>query len=303
MLEAGADRFRLNTSHLDLENLEKWLGSYVKFYSKCDLQPKLILDLQGSKWRLGNFKAFRMLEWEELSLKYGLESTGRKVLPVPHKDFFEAAKTSDGKIVLNDAKSILEIISIDEDEIRVKVILGGLISSHKGITFQETHYRREHLSRKDKQIFEMSKDYAYIQYAVSYVKDADEMQRYREEFGDGVYLAAKLERSDALREAAEIAKFADELWICRGDLGAELGLKNMAMALSGFNQKLNAMPVNVIMAGQVLEHMTHNPLPTRSEICYLFDCLERGFAGFVLSDEAAVGKFPLEACKVAAMFK
>ena len=124
MLEAGADRFRLNTSHLDLENLKIWLDNYSRFYSSCESKPNLILDLQGSKWRLGDFKTFRLLEWEELTLKFGNESSERKVLPVPHMDFFKAARSSDGKIVLNDAKNLLEIVSIDDEEIRVRVILG-----------------------------------------------------------------------------------------------------------------------------------------------------------------------------------
>ena len=303
MVEAGADRFRLNTSHLNLEELESWLRDFERFYSVNHAKPALVLDLQGSKWRLGNFKAFRMLEWEELILKFGSESSARKVLPVPHKDFFEAAKSSDGTIVLNDAKNLLEIVSIEENEIRVRVILGGMISSHKGITFQQTEYRRENLSRKDKNIFELSKEFDFIQYALSYVKDADEMQKFREEFGPEVFLAAKLERRSSLEKVNEIASFANELWVCRGDLGAELGLQQMALELSKFNKIVKSLPVTVIMAGQVLEHMAGSPVPTRSEVCYLHDCLESGYQGFVLSDETAVGKFPLEACKIGAMFK
>jgi pyruvate kinase len=57
------------------------------------------------------------------------------------------------------------------------------------------------------------------------------------------------------------------------------------------------------MAGQVLEHMTASPTPTRSEACYLYDTLRAGYAGLVLSDETAVGRYPVESCRVAAMFQ
>ena len=52
--------------------------------------------------------------------------------------------------------------------------------------------------------------------------------------------------------------------------------------------------VPVLMAGQVLEHLTRHPEPTRSEVCHLFDLVARGFAGIVLSDETAIGRRPAQ---------
>jgi pyruvate kinase len=57
------------------------------------------------------------------------------------------------------------------------------------------------------------------------------------------------------------------------------------------------------MAGQVLEHMTASPAPTRAEVCALHDALALGYSGFVLSDETAIGRNPLEACQAATMFR
>jgi pyruvate kinase len=59
----------------------------------------------------------------------------------------------------------------------------------------------------------------------------------------------------------------------------------------------------VLMAGQILEHMTEHITPTRSEICYLYDTLNRGYQGIVLSDETAIGRYPVESCQTAAIFK
>ena len=60
------------------------------------------------------------------------------------------------------------------------------------------------------------------------------------------------------------------------------------------------VPVPVLMAGQVLEHLTGHPEPTRSEVCHLFDLVARGYAGIVLSDETAVGRDPVHAVSTAA---
>ncbi len=63
------------------------------------------------------------------------------------------------------------------------------------------------------------------------------------------------------------------------------------------------LPVPALLAGQVVEHLVEHPTPTRSEVCAAYDALAQGYRGFVLSDETAVGRDPVEACQVAAMFK
>ena len=59
----------------------------------------------------------------------------------------------------------------------------------------------------------------------------------------------------------------------------------------------------LLLAGQVFEHMTEHPTPTRSELCAAFDALQSGYAGFVLSDETAIGCDPVASCRVAALFQ
>jgi pyruvate kinase len=51
------------------------------------------------------------------------------------------------------------------------------------------------------------------------------------------------------------------------------------------------------MAGQVMEHLTRHGAPTRAEVCHAYDLLERGYAGFVLSDETAIGNHPVQAVR------
>ena len=77
----------------------------------------------------------------------------------------------------------------------------------------------------------------------------------------------------------------------------------MAEAVAAFSEQAGRFNIPVLMAGQVLEHMVEQPAPTRSEVCYLYDTLARGFRGFVLSDEAAIGRYPVESCQAAAMYK
>jgi pyruvate kinase len=77
----------------------------------------------------------------------------------------------------------------------------------------------------------------------------------------------------------------------------------MAEAVRRFSNTIGDLPIPACMAGQVLEHMTEHPTPTRSEVCYLHDVLREGYRGVVLSDEAAIGRYPIESCRMAALFR
>ena len=302
MLASGVTAFRLNTSHLSLEQLLIELEKIDRFFGTLERSPALVLDLQGSKWRLGQFPSFELVAGASVNLVYKVAADQPGVLPVPHLDFFRAAALSNGEIVLNDARVRLVLEKSAQDVLRARVVQGGPISSNKGITFASSAYRKEALNEKDQVILKQTRDIASIRYAISYVKDAAEMSRYRAYCGPSVYLAAKLERKHALDEALQMAGTADELWLCRGDLGAELGVAAMAKAVYRFSARVKEFSIPVHLAGQVLEHMVEHPTPTRSEICYLYEALQKGFNGLVLSDETAIGHYPVESCRAAAQF-
>jgi len=266
-------------------------------------RPAIILDLQGSKWRLGEFATLDLREGQAIELVLALFTDQPNRLPVPHADFFQAARLSSTELRLNDAKIHLQVEAIADEHLRARVTRGGSLSAHKGITYLASDFRSEALSEKDQEIFRQTKDLPGIRYAISYLRDAAEMHRYRTRLGLQAYLIAKLERAPAMAEAVQIAAEANELWLCRGDLGAELGLPGMARAVYALSAQVSGLNCPVMMAGQVLEHMTAAAAPTRAEVCALHDALALGYSGFVLSDETAIGRRPAEACQAAAMFR
>jgi len=303
MISSGVTGFRLNTSHLSLPQLQDWLDKLEAFRSSLEVRPYLVLDLQGSKWRLGEFTTFELVPGSEVELIYAPSTDHQAVLPVPHQDFFKAVSISTGEIVLNDAKSRLMVEAVSPDSVKARVVQGGEISPRKGITFSSSTYRQEALSAKDQAILEQTRYFPSIRYAISYLRDSIEAMKYRELLGQTAYLIGKLERQPALDQAPEISLDMDELWLCRGDFGAELGLEEMAEKVYLFSNRIKALKVPVFMAGQVLEHMVDHPTPTRSEVSYIYNCLMSGYRGLVLSDETAIGRNTLESCRAAALFE
>jgi pyruvate kinase len=303
MLAAGVTAFRLNTSHLTLPELHAWIDRISAFLAARNPRPPLILDLQGSKWRLGQFPACELTPGKLVTLVCAGSADRPDVLPVPHPDFFRAASVSSGEIVLNDAKVRLVLESGDADSLSARVTVGGAISPRKGITYSASTYRQESLTETDRTILTHTQHFPGIRYALSYVKDAAEMANYRVQVGPSASLIAKLERQSAVDVAMQIAETADEAWLCRGDLGAELGPKAMAATVHHFSTRVGELPVPVLLAGQIFEHMTEHSTPTRSEVCAVYDALMNGYQGFVLSDETAIGRNPVESCRIAALFR
>jgi len=303
MLAAGVTGLRLNTSHLSFPELRAWIDRLGPFLAALDPRPPLILDLQGSKWRLGQFPACALACGQRVTLVCAASTDRPDVLPVPHPDFFRAASVSGGEIVLNDAKLRLVLESRAGDALRARVTQGGEIVPRKGITYAVSTYRQESLSETDRAILAHTQHLTGIRYALSYVRDAAEMANYRARVGRSASLIAKLERQPAVDEAMRIAESADELWLCRGDLGAELGAPAMAEAVYRFSERVRTLPVPVLLAGQIFEHMAEHPTPTRSEVCGVYDALMKGYRGIVLSDETAIGCDPVESCRIAALFR
>lgn len=310
MLAAGATGFRLNTSHLTLDELDKWLIRLRTFRRELghfqrgqEINVSVTLDLQGSKWRLGKFDAFELEEGQRVELILADDSSDSGGLPVPHADFFRALEVSTGEVVLNDAKIRLAVEQVTANRASAQVLLGGLISTRKGISLPGTTFRTEGLSEKDRAIFAQAAGLDWVRFAVSYVRDGVEMENYRRDLPAPTHLTAKIERDTAVYDIMRIARICDSVWLCRGDLGAEIGLAGMAQAAARITAKARMLPKPLYLAGQVLEHMVAAPTPTRSEVCCIHDALEAGFRGLVLSDETAVGQYPVEAVRAAAMFK
>ncbi|NPV85675.1 MAG: hypothetical protein HPY45_06655 [Anaerolineae bacterium] len=300
---AGATAFRLNTSHISLSELERWLMRLARYFDRLGVPLPVVLDLQGSKWRVGQMLPVMLAAGERVELICAQTSDRRGVLPVPHSDFFEAGRVSSGEVALNDGRVLLAVEEISSERAAARVVQGGEVSARKGITYRASDFRAERLSEKDHAIVKNAQGLGFLRYAISYVRDAMEMAKYRVHFGREVHLTAKIERQSAVDDAESLANHADALWLCRGDLGAEVGLRNMAEQVHLFSRKLRRLQSPVLLAGQVLEHLTVSPAATRSELCHLYDALQAGYCGFVLSDECAVGKYPVEACRAAALFR
>jgi pyruvate kinase len=138
--------------------------------------------------------------------------------------------------------------------------------------------------------------YVYL----SYVDTAEDIQAVRQALARrrlSIPVIAKIERAVAVQNVATIAAEADALCLARGDLGVELPLPRLPEVQRQVVAAARAADTPVLLAGEVLLTTVQRPLPSRAELTDVTVALDQGCAGFVLSDETAVGCDPVAAVR------
>ena len=282
-----ADRFRLNSSHMNYDDLNVWLQRLNNIFDYVGHEIPVVVDLQGSKMRIGKYNASSSIP-DKVILTLGTDSSSSSEIPVPHEVLFRVLNSGD-IIYLNDAKIILRVDTVEVGRVRATTLQNGPLSSNKGLNRKNHPVPFHKLTEKDLSMIEQSKKYSFVEYAFSFVHDGTEIDKIRP-FIDNHKIIAKIERTEAVDNIEAIDKKFDEIWLCRGDLGAQAGIFKLGYLQDVFVSKIKNLKNECFLAGQVLEHMTKFPEPTRSEIVHLYDTGKNGFKGIVLSDETAIGE-------------
>jgi pyruvate kinase len=283
----GVSSFRFNSSHTDLRELE----NFLEYYSYNCALP-LYIDLQGAKFRLSRSQQeFEILPGEQVI--FGEPGPELKTISVDPRVL---SYLSPGmKVSIEDGKIRLEVLKIEEKRARALVLKGGDIRPAKGMNISPHPVNQLELCPRDIEIVKSSRRHDFVRYALSFVSGPGEVAELKELSGRPV--ASKIERELPFGRVEEIANASDEIWLCRGDLFAQLGMRGFADFYRFFTKNIASLNKPVLMAGEVLEHMVDHPCATRSEICHLADLRDNGYSGIVLSNETAYGSFPIETVK------
>ena len=288
LARAGATAFRLNASHLDRAALAALLS---RVRDRCP-DAEAVVDLQGAKMRLGISRA-RAISAGDLA-RFALDR--RRGLLLPHPDLYRQVRPRD-TLSVDDGRVRFEVIQVEVSSLTARALTDGRLLPRKGVNVEQHPIELTSLTERDREACAVAAAAGVLSFACSFMTDGREAAWLREQV-PGCRVAGKVERREAIDNLATIGRHVEAIWICRGDLGAQLGPARLARFVGGFNPR--GLPLPVLMAGQVLEHLTAHDEPTRSEVCHLHDLVARGFAGVVLSDETAIGRNPVQAVATAA---
>ncbi len=203
-------------------------------------------------------------------------------------------------ILMDDGQLEIEVVKVEPDLVEAKVVLGGLLKSHKGVNLPRANLNIPGFTDKDREDLKFGLAAGVDVVAISFVRSAEDINTVRqamEEFAPGqapTPIIAKLELPEAIDNLHEIIHAADGVMVARGDLGIEMSPQSVPNIQKEIIETANRHAKVVITATQMLESMINNPRPTRAEASDVANAIFDGTDAVMLSGETASGKYPVE---------
>ncbi|MEQ9208862.1 MAG: pyruvate kinase [Pseudomonadales bacterium] len=303
LILSGTNCFRLNFSHGAPEEHRERANSVRKIAENLGVHIGILGDLQGPKIRICQFSEgpIYLTAGDAFALDTNLaeDAGNQQEVGVLYKDLADDCKAG-SRLLLDDGRIELEVVSTKNGRIETRVVLGGMLSSNKGINLAGGGLSAPALTEKDHRDMQTAADIGVDFLAISFPKTAKDMVLARQaanRIGFKGKLVAKIERAESLATPEtldDLIRASDIVMVARGDLGVEIG----DAALVGVQKRiiLRARQLNraVITATQMMESMIESPLPTRAEVSDVANAVLDGTDAVMLSAETAVGKYPVK---------
>ena len=298
LVDSGMDVARMNLSHGAYADHEKVYKMVREASDASGHGVGIFADLQGPKIRLGRFAD------GPVQLEQGAEFT-ITTRDVPG-DVHICSTTYDGlpgdvgsgdHVLIDDGKVRLEVISVDDTDVRTRVLVPGPVSNNKGINLPGVAVSVPALSEKDKEDLRWALHMRVDFIALSFVRSASDVEDVRAIMKEeGVFLPviAKIEKPQAIDNIEEIVDAFDGFMVARGDLGVECPLEDVPFLQKQVIEVARRHAKPVIVATQMLESMISAPRPTRAEASDVANAVLDGADAVMLSGETSVGEYPIE---------
>lgn len=296
LVAAGVDAARLNFSHgTHPEHAER--ARLVRTAQERSGRPiALIADLQGPKLRLGELELPRVLATGDEVTLAGESAAVETDLPVAPAVISEVLRP-DHEVMIDDGLVRLRVERVSAGRATCRVVVGGTVSSNKGVNLPGVVVPVPCLTEKDVRDLEFALGLDVDFVALSFVRGVDDVRQLRERLhaaGSHVNVVAKIEKAEALTELSAIVEAADAVMVARGDLGVEIGPEQVPLVQKRIILSALEHGKPVITATQMLESMLTRPEPTRAEASDVANAILDGTAAVMLSGETAVGRYPIE---------
>jgi pyruvate kinase len=302
LVTSGMDVARLNFSH-GTGDYHRTIISRLKKIRKDLRRPVAILmDLQGPKIRIGNLRggSVELRPGQEYVLTTSSTPGDGRRVSVSLKSLPNEVSIGH-PILLADGNIELRVERVSPPEVFCRVVVGGVLSSHKGINLPASEIEVDSMTTKDRKDLDLGMEAGIDAVALSFVRTAADVEAVKavmKRTRAHAPVIAKIEKQAAVNNIDKILRVADGVMVARGDLGVEIDLERVPLVQKSVIQKCNALGKPVITATQMLVRMVENPRPTRAEAADVANAVLDGTDAVMLSEETAVGNYPIEAVQM-----
>ncbi|MBM4347537.1 MAG: pyruvate kinase, partial [Deltaproteobacteria bacterium] len=279
-IQAGMNVARLNFSHGTHEEHLRKIKAIRRLSDRLKRPVTILQDLSGPKIRVGKVKE------GGIDLKRGEKFilTNRKIIgdekgvSVSYASLPREVKAGD-TLLLADGAIELQALKSNGQDIVCQVIVGGRLTSHKGINFPTGTISVSPFTKKDREDLLFGIRNGVDMVSLSYVKDAGDIEgvkRFLKKYSASLPVIAKIERKEALEDIDSILLASDGIMVARGDLGIETPIEKIPSVQKMLIRKANALGKPVITATQMLRSMVDHTQPTRAEVTDVVNAIYDG---------------------------
>ena len=293
----GVNVCRLNFSHITHEKAREIISLIKSINQELNVNTAILADLQGPKIRIGKLeKNIKLNKGDILCLT--TKKPSKNQIFVNYNNFVQDVKLNE-KVLIDDGKIRLKITETNsQDTLTAIVVVGGVLSSFKGINLPNTKISLPCLTKKDKQDLKFILSQKIEWLALSFVREAEDLRTLRrilKRNKSKIGVISKIEKPEAVKNIDEIISLSNGIMVARGDLGVEMPAYRVPAIQKKIVRKSVERARPVIIATQMLESMTISPVATRAEVNDVANSVIDGADAVMLSGETSSGKNPIKA--------
>ena len=297
LVDAGMDAARLNLSHGTHDDHAARAKLVRDVQEEVGRPLALIGDLQGPKFRVGGLpQPLDLAQGEEVTVVVG-DGARNGELPIAPAAIGEVLRPGH-EVLIDDGMIRLRVEEVESGRARCGIVVGGVVTSQKGVNLPGVPIPIPSLTRKDLSDLEFALELGCDSIALSFVRSAADVRDLKalvEQEGSNAHVIAKIEKAEAVDALDDVLEETDAVMVARGDLGVEIGAALVPLVQKRIIAKALERGKPVITATQMLESMVHHPEPTRAEASDVANAILDGTSAVMLSGETAVGEYPVQA--------
>jgi pyruvate kinase len=306
LIKAGATTLRINFSHGTQQDHQKAIRLIRQTAFELDQPVGILQDLQGPKIRLGKFACgkINLKKDDPYILTSRQVECNQEIGYISYEKLAEEVPEN-AVILLDDGKVEMKVEKIDlaNQDLHCRVVVGGDLSSNKGVNFPGVCLSVKALTAKDRDDLMFGLDQGVDWIALSFVRNPQDILEIKDliaSAGKSIPIIAKIEKHEAIEQMDAILSLCDGVMVARGDLGVELPAEDVPILQKRLIATANRLGIPIITATQMLDSMVNNPRPTRAEVSDVANAILDGTDAVMLSNETAVGNYPVEAVETMA---
>ena len=291
MFLAGMTGIRINLSHKTLEDCDYYIKNINIAAKNCNITPRILIDIQGPELRIGSLNKPLQLETGECTF------LGFNEIPIG-QDIFSMLTIGEN-VLLDDSLILLKVIELQSNYAKCEIIRGGTLHSKKSIALEGVDINGPTLTEEDYINLSKINKYGITDVMLPFVRSRGDIITLREALkkfnATSTKIMAKIENLTGVSNLPSFIDLADEIIIARGDLGNNMPLYKLPKTQKKISCLCNENKKPFMVVTQLLNSMINSSIPTRAEVCDIFNAVLDGASSLMLTGETAIGKFPVDA--------